>query len=1213
MEDYRLEQSGQEVQDILDGAAMQTDLTAETDRAELAEQTLQGNIDDEALARQNADGVLQGKIDDEEARAKTAEKQNADDIDAIEEKIPNQASSSNQLADKEYVEDLVSTASATFRGTFNLVSDLHLTIDASRSDIAAALGNAIATADNNDFAFVMIPTSVETPNEIASIEKYKFNGTVWGFEYVLNNSGFTAAQWAAINSGITSALVTKLGALPTAAELATELLAKQDKLTFDSAPTPESTNPVTSGGVYTAVDNEKGARQNADQQLQQAIEAILVLIPSAATALNQLADKAFVNSSIATATATFRGTYNLVSDLHLALDASHSDIAAALLNAVSNEDNNDYAFVQIPTSVDTPTEIRVTERYKFNGTAWAYEYDLNNSGFTATQWEAINSGITALLVQKLGALPTAAELATSLAGKQNVLTFDNVPTSGSDNPVKSGGIYNLFAAIDAKMPSDASANNKLVAENRLAAYVTAIIEALDASFDVTSTDGHVTFRITQTNGQIASVQILTSDIASASALTTLTGRVSTNETDIANLQAAYAALTQSDVIIVNGALPSSGQQQNKIYRQPDPDHTPPQFYSDYMWNGSTWVLMATYNNAIDPRPKKGSQNLVTSGGVFDNMGALDVSELNATESPHTLATYADLSAALAAIPSDYQKGGMSIKFVQSSDNKYRHFYLIENEFTTDVAQWQYVDSVYDDVYVVEESRNKFDKDNIIANSTIDNSGNIIPNPYNDVCVSNKIPFNAGDVLRTNDTAVHLTALYYNDGTFELFQYGSERIAQKKGYVRYVVANSGIDAMIATINEPSLLYTPYYFRKVSKLSYFNYVKKISRNHFNKETVVPNSTIYQYGGNLTGNSGTFVTAMIRVNKGDVINHSSAAIHNHAYYDLSGTFINWVQYGADNEVVQQDGFIRLTINDGDKDTFVLCINNKDVSYCPYHEPFTIPMTLDKDVIVVGEGYNLREALEKGKENGLNNIQTTIYVPEGTYNVMDLFTAEEINAAEYTETGFVGLEVTDNVSLIGMGDKSRVILHGELSTSDYNITTRGAISTLNLKGKVRLENLTVESVNIRYPIHDDFGANKDKVHDIVNCVFNNITPLSQAATSGYGLGTRSGSVVNIKDSVIIPDMIYHDNTSFTRKSIVNMYSSYVSNILSIWSFGNLVSELNLFGVSYGNMSIDGQNILINDYIHGVNNAEKAIIQQFNGKVLTFNQDGTITWNELT
>ena len=33
------------------------------------------------------------------------------------------------------------------------------------------------------------------------------------------------------------------------------------------------------------------------------------------------------------------------------------------------------------------------------------------------------------------------EIDTALAGKQDVLTFDNAPTSGSDNPVKSGGIY----------------------------------------------------------------------------------------------------------------------------------------------------------------------------------------------------------------------------------------------------------------------------------------------------------------------------------------------------------------------------------------------------------------------------------------------------------------------------------------------------------------------------------------------------------------------------------------------------------------------------------------------------------------------------------------------------------------------------------------------------------------------------------------------------
>jgi hypothetical protein len=126
---------------------------------------------------------------------------------------------------------------------------------------------------------------------------------------------------------------------------------------------------------------------------------VWALIPSQASSSNQLADKAFVNSSIATATATFRGTYNLVSDLSLTTSATQQQIAAALATKMAalsiTPDTNDYAFVQIPAADATPTVIARVDRYKFNGTAWAYEYSLNNSGFTAAQWAAINSGITA--------------------------------------------------------------------------------------------------------------------------------------------------------------------------------------------------------------------------------------------------------------------------------------------------------------------------------------------------------------------------------------------------------------------------------------------------------------------------------------------------------------------------------------------------------------------------------------------------------------------------------------------------------------------------------------------------------------------------------------------------------------------------------------------------------------------------------------------------
>lgn len=132
---------------------------------------------------------------------------------AVSDLVPAQASASNQLADKDFVNSSITTATATYQGSYNLVSDLSLTTQASHGQIEDALGTAISGADNNDYAFVQIPTADATPTEIASVERYKFNGTRWSYEYAINNSGFTAAQWAAVNSGITSGLVAKLGQL----------------------------------------------------------------------------------------------------------------------------------------------------------------------------------------------------------------------------------------------------------------------------------------------------------------------------------------------------------------------------------------------------------------------------------------------------------------------------------------------------------------------------------------------------------------------------------------------------------------------------------------------------------------------------------------------------------------------------------------------------------------------------------------------------------------------------------------------------------------------------------------------------------------------------------------------------------------------------------------------------------------------------------------
>ena len=63
---------------------------------------------------------------------------------------------------------------------------------------------------NNDYAFV---TGIDSEGN-TYYDRYKAtvndSSVTWALEYRLNNSSFTAAQWSAINSGITSALVAKI-------------------------------------------------------------------------------------------------------------------------------------------------------------------------------------------------------------------------------------------------------------------------------------------------------------------------------------------------------------------------------------------------------------------------------------------------------------------------------------------------------------------------------------------------------------------------------------------------------------------------------------------------------------------------------------------------------------------------------------------------------------------------------------------------------------------------------------------------------------------------------------------------------------------------------------------------------------------------------------------------------------------------------------------
>lgn len=171
---------------------------------------LEGLISSEATTRRTKDSNLEDMI------AQEADTRQRND-NVILNKIPAEATSDNKLADKAYVQDLVSTSSATFRGTYSTLAELQQ-----------------QEADLNDYGFVQWID--QAGNVIYS--RYKYDGTIWKWEYDQTNTQFTVIQQAAIDSGINSSLVTKLTELPTNTQLQNNYISKiNDELSIYGAKT----------------------------------------------------------------------------------------------------------------------------------------------------------------------------------------------------------------------------------------------------------------------------------------------------------------------------------------------------------------------------------------------------------------------------------------------------------------------------------------------------------------------------------------------------------------------------------------------------------------------------------------------------------------------------------------------------------------------------------------------------------------------------------------------------------------------------------------------------------------------------------------------------------------------------------------------------------------------------------------------------------------
>lgn len=218
---------------------------------------------------------------------------------------------------------------------------------------------------------------------------------------------------------------------------ATEVGALPSTTTINDLTTTAQQNALNSG-VTTSIVTQVGT--NATD-----ISTINGKIPSQATTTNQLADKAFVNSSVQTATANFRGNWATWSAVPTTASDYPEDYTGSKTPTV-----NDYLVVQ-DASGYTGETLEGTWRFKYTGdwttdgkNGWLPEYQVNETPMTSAQLAALNSGVTAATVTQI-ATNTSAISGLSTSKQDKLTAGSNIQINGTTISA-TDTIYTLPAA-----------------------------------------------------------------------------------------------------------------------------------------------------------------------------------------------------------------------------------------------------------------------------------------------------------------------------------------------------------------------------------------------------------------------------------------------------------------------------------------------------------------------------------------------------------------------------------------------------------------------------------------------------------------------------------------------------------------------------------------------------------------------------------------------
>ena len=209
---------------------------------------------------------------------------------------------------------------------------------------------------------------------------------------------------------------------------------KQDALTFDNTPTANSDNPVKIKGIFSALSWKLGTcgdGQNVTVTFSQGTKVDVATDFATGSKLSTLFGKikAWFASlkGLAFKDKTEIGDYTAGS-IYNADIADSAKIAQSKIDGLTGALNGKQATITGAATTITGSNLTASRALIANGSGKVAVSDITSTELGYLDWVTSN-------------------IQTQLNGKQSNLTFDSEPTSGSNNPVQSKGIYKLTSKI----------------------------------------------------------------------------------------------------------------------------------------------------------------------------------------------------------------------------------------------------------------------------------------------------------------------------------------------------------------------------------------------------------------------------------------------------------------------------------------------------------------------------------------------------------------------------------------------------------------------------------------------------------------------------------------------------------------------------------------------------------------------------------------------